>query len=251
VNEPSLIADIDPSSPAYDAADETDAVSAATGKVKRLGDVWRALKWTSIMFLIGEAGNALVAAARIAVLSGFGGAASLDDNAARIEAVRDVVAYIYFGGFFLAAFAYLWFVFRAMSNLIKFSPRFIRGSGASAVIWHFVPLVCLAKPYAIMSQLWVQPYNPSATGGKASPFIGWWWMCWLASGVMIAISLAERRIAADTYGAAERLELIVRDNVAVLFGALLTIASILFLLPVTKAIARAQDDQSVPAAFDA
>jgi hypothetical protein len=248
VNDPSAITDFDAASSEYDKADEVETARAALGKVRPLGGVRRFLKWAMILFLLGETGNGLVAAAYMAVYSGFVGG-SLQDNLARIDLVRGIVVYPYFGGFFLAVFAYLWFVFRAMSNLIRFSPRFIRGSGASAVIWHFVPLVCLAKPYAIMSQLWVQSNDPSATGGKAPATIGWWWVCWLLAGVMIATSLTDRNLLVERAGDPDAAELFVRYYLSVLLSAALTIASVAFLLPITRDIARAQDDHNIPAAF--
>lgn len=107
-----------------------------------------------------------------------------------------------------AAIAWCVWQHRAHANLRAFGRADLRFTPGWAVGWWFVPVAWLWKPYQAARELWKASDPAGDSLGwrslRTSPLLGWWWACWLASGVASGAGTAQHgtdldaRISGDT-----------------------------------------------------
>ena len=127
---------------------------------------------------------------------------------------------VYLGAFVLSAIGVLTWIHKAVKNLDRagplgeYSPRL-------AVLYWFVPLLQLVKPYQVMAEIWQRTHGI----GSFSKLIIPWWVTWLGANVLGWFEYFSRM---DTVGSSslESLVLIgrlgmVADVVLVVSGGLL------------------------------
>jgi hypothetical protein len=221
---------------------------------KPLGKVRSMLKWALIAFAGILTVNALFVSAYIALFIADGqGALSPDTGNSLLQmfqAAGPPLSIAFYVTFAAAIFYYLWFVFRAMSNVKKFSTRHVQGSPVGAIVWHFAPILSLVKPYQIMRQLWVRSHDPVRGEGQAPAVAGWWWILWLGASFAGSVAALQYQIlnSAET-DEALLMDMFYRTNGFIVAGDLAMIGSILFLLPVTRGIVEAQNAVDQAAEF--
>ncbi|MDA1347880.1 MAG: DUF4328 domain-containing protein [Chloroflexi bacterium] len=148
--------------------------------------------WT--LALLAVFGLAVIAAAVSAVLEiGLlrdlqdGEAVSVSSAIANDNRQR-VVSSLYFVTFVSTAVAFCFWMHRVSRNLgplgiegRRFTPRW-------AVIWWFVPLMQLFRPYQVVREIW-RGSNKEASG-RSWALLPWWWAAWLAANAMAFVNSA-------------------------------------------------------------
>ena len=68
------------------------------------------------------------------------------------------------------------------SNSLQFHPGdHMTISPGWAVGFYFIPIVSLWKPFQAMNEIWEVTF--SGTSRQETSIIGWWWFCWIVSGI--------------------------------------------------------------------
>jgi hypothetical protein len=77
-------------------------------------------------------------------------------------------------------------IYRAAANLRAFGAQGLRHTPAWAVIWYFVPLANLVKPYQVMGELW--RHSQAQWTGRAPALLPWWWGLWIVAQVVAHVA---------------------------------------------------------------
>jgi hypothetical protein len=136
---------------------------------------------------------------------------------------------------------------RAHANLRAFGRSGLAFTPGWAVGWWFVPVAWLWKPFQAVRELW-KASDPSteSLGWRSvrtwAP-IGWWWMCWIASGVISGAGTAQRGSDIDAT--------ITGDTLVMAALALQVVAAVLAIAIIRQVMARqaalAQTSAGTPA----
>ena len=231
----------------HEMADEEDTDELNPSEpIRRMRPVLVILQWTLIVYIIALFVTALW-------IGGYAAVSALQESNALPDWLAEVaysvfgipeiyVDTVYYGVILITMTVYLWFVMRAVSNLRAFSPRYIGASPLGSVVWHFVPVLNLVKPYQIMRMLWVHAHDPLAGEGKPPDAAVWWWWLWLGAAFtawlfgLARLSMYDA-IAEGGDGMAE----FYRASFLTVMSHVIQAASALFLFPLIKGIADAQD----------
>ena len=127
------------------------------------------------------------AAALISLLSDFAQLALLGSSSltatsgAANDARQQMIGIIYLLVYITTAIVFLTWVNRANKNCRGFASGMEFTSGWS-VGWYFVPIMCLFKPFQVMSEIWRVSHDPGNWKAMHPPaLMRWWWGLWLLS----------------------------------------------------------------------
>lgn len=113
-----------------------------------------------------------------------------DDMALMIAFVAFTV--IRLMAFILSAVMFCVWVFRASKNVRALGTRRMRFSAGLCVVWFFVPIMSLFKPYQAVREIYVcsNPEVPENARyeGESLQLLGWWWAAWIAALVLANVS---------------------------------------------------------------
>lgn len=94
----------------------------------------------------------------------------------------------------VSVFLALKWTYRVSRNAHSFAEG-LEVSPTGAVVWYFVPIACLWKPFQALSEAWRASADPKAWRNVATPGVmRWWWGVWLA--LIVLNELNERLNAA-------------------------------------------------------
>jgi hypothetical protein len=119
---------IDEPDPAYALeAEDYDEPAEAVEPVKPMKPVYRWLVWALALFMIGQAVNLVFAASDYVAYDGVIDAESFPqtDMMRLLNAASPIVQGVYYATLAIAGLAYLRFIYRAVANVKKFSPRYL------------------------------------------------------------------------------------------------------------------------------
>jgi hypothetical protein len=237
---------VDEPDPAYALEADDDEPAEQT---KPMRPVSRWLVRALILFMAGQTANAALAAgyflADRAIAQGY------DPDAGFLQLLSAASPIVWIG--FVATLAvagvcYLRFIYRAVANARKFSSRYMPDSPIGSVIWHFVPGLSLVKPYQIMRRVWIRSHNRASDDGEGPPAGGAWWMTWLVLNLAGACTAFLQNTGAETEEQAAAI--LNQISVVNVIGSLAGIASAIFLIPIVKGVAEAQDFPEQAKVFD-
>lgn len=123
---------------------------------------------------------------------------------------------------------------RAHTNLRAFARSGLRFTPGWAVGWWFVPIASLWKPFEAVRELW-KASDPGSDplswrSVRTWPALGWWWLCWLGSGVISVVGSAQR---------GTELDATIRGDMIVMVAlALQVVAAVLAIVIVRQVVAR-------------
>ena len=89
----------------------------------------------------------------------------------------------------------LWWIYHSHQRLQALSPA-PAFSPLSAVLWYFVPVMNLIKPFEAMQEL-VQHSNREGTVLKPSFLVGLWWLLWIFAQICYGYTLAQNPLVDD------------------------------------------------------
>lgn len=90
------------------------------------------------------------------------------------------VALVQFPLFLVTAILFLRWTYRANDTVHRLGAQGLGPSPGWAVGWYFVPVACLGMPFQAMRETWKASIDPQDWEiVRASPMLGWWWLCWL------------------------------------------------------------------------
>lgn len=89
----------------------------------------------------------------------------------------------------------LWWIYRSHQRLQTLSPA-PAFSPLSAVLWYFVPVMNLIKPFEAMQEL-VQYSNREGKVLKPSFLVGLWWLLWIFAQICYGYTLAQNPLVDD------------------------------------------------------
>ena len=153
-----------------------------------------------------------------------------DSNDLRQVIVFWVQAIIYL----VTAVLILKWIYRASANVHELGATNMTFSPAMSVVWFFVPVMGLWKPYQAMLQIWkasVEPVNWRSA--KGHPVVGIWWGFWMATVFISFGSLAMAYQANDINSA-------IGANLVEIMSDFTTVLSTLAMLMLIKRIHQAQ-----------
>jgi hypothetical protein len=123
---------------------------------------------------------------------------------------------------------------RAHANLRAFARSGLRFTPGWAVGWWFVPVAALWKPFEAVRELWkASDPGSDAVSWRSSrtwPALGWWWACWLGSGVISVVGSAQRGSDVE--------DTIRGDTIVMAALALQVVAAVLAIAIVRQVVAR-------------
>ena len=102
---------------------------------------------------------------------------------------QDIVALLYLIVFITCVLICGRWIQRASSNAAVIRPDADRITPAWSVIWFFIPIANLWKPYQAMRQTWNSRSDTSSgLDGPMPKFAFWWWMCWVLTDLIANVS---------------------------------------------------------------
>lgn len=135
-----------------------------------------------------------------------------------IEETEAVSAVFVLAAFTLAVAFLAW-----LSRTVEITPALGGGtpstSPAWSIIWWFIPIAFLWKPYSVVREVWERLATPERRGN------GWvvvgWWLCWIGGGVLGRASDVMARTGTDWEALETAMLLGVGSSVASLVAAIL------------------------------
>lgn len=101
-----------------------------------------------------------------------------DSNQVRQAIVVLIQALVYV----ITAILILKWVYRANCNARELGADNLSFTPAMSVVWFFVPIMGLWKPYQAMLQIWKASYEPvNWKSAKGHPVVATWWWLWLGT----------------------------------------------------------------------
>lgn len=167
--------------------------------------------------------------------------AELIDSSINIANIAVLATYIFSIIFTLRV------TYRLMKNAHTFGSGEELTSPGMAVGWYFVPFASLFQPPRAVGQIWRATFRRIGQPEKGSSVIGWWWMSWIVSGLLLTYTGFAFRA-----GAAEPSRDVLESALFIqtIGFALRTVAAV-FLLMTFGTIVRAQSNlDSIGDTFD-
>lgn len=154
--------------------------------------------------------------------------ATIDDHAASSNDTRQLVIYTaYIIAFIISAITFIYWFYRAYSNLRVKMPNQLDYSAKSAVYCWFIPFVNFYLPYVIMKSLYTNTHkyllykgDDRYTEKLSTGYLGWWWFLWVA-GRLLFKAVNQTKIVSNI------ADKIVIDMLSDGFGIILAIITII------------------------
>jgi hypothetical protein len=106
--------------------------------------------------------------------------------------------------YLITAIFILKWIYRANSNARELGATNMTFSPTMSVVWFFVPIMGLWKPYQAMMQIWKASYEPvNWKAAKGHLVVPTWWALWLGTVFIGFISLAMAHRASDINSAVD------------------------------------------------
>ena len=118
------------------------------------------------------------------------------------QIVSGWVALVFLLVYLLTAIFFLKWIYRANKNLQLLGDGRMEFSATAAVVWYFVPIANLFKPYQAMRDIWKKAHQAWHADSRLLP--GWWtlWIISILIGQIVArqhsVTIGEYRLAAIT-----------------------------------------------------
>ena len=96
------------------------------------------------------------------------------------DAVSALVAILQFGLLVACAVVFLMWAYRANKNLRARAGIAMRFTPGWTVVWFFIPIACVFKPYQALKEIWLVSHG---TTGDGHAVVGWWWFLFVLSSV--------------------------------------------------------------------
>ena len=91
--------------------------------------------------------------------------------------------------FCLSGLIYFIWLYRSVSNALRFCPKSTKITPGWAIGWYFIPFANFVIPYNEMKELYKISRNPDNwESQKPMPEIRCWWLFWILSNALLAIS---------------------------------------------------------------
>lgn len=147
-------------------------------------------------------------------------------------------ALLFLGTVFLAAIAFLTWLYRIRKNEIHMGNQGAQFSTCWSVACWFIPIVNLFRPYNVMTEAW-RASDPSATPttwkeAPISPLLGWWWALWLLS---ILLDRIVRALIRE-----ETLDSYIQADYAALGSSLSSALAALLAIAIVRGLSARQDN---------
>jgi len=156
--------------------------------------------------------------------------AAEDSNDLRQVLVFWVQAFTYI----VTAVLILKWIYRANTNVQELGATNMTYSPVMSVVWFFVPVMGLWKPYQAMLQIWKASFVPvNWKSAKGHPIVGIWWALWMGTVFISFTSLAMAHRAHDMSSAVDA-------NMVEIMSDFSTVLSTLAMLMLIKRIHQAQ-----------
>ena len=147
----------------------------------------------------------------------------------------------------LSGVMYSRFIYRGITNLDLANARGERMGPGWAVAYSFIPIMSLWKPRQAMSQIWRGSHDPDRGSYEPPQTMSVWWGFWIVSNIVANISW---RLATSSGVFGEEITNFENYKLTLwldVFSTATSAAAIIFLLPIVKQIAQAQDKRTVAA----
>jgi hypothetical protein len=199
------------------------------GRVRRLATMLLVF----VLITLAAIASALV---DLAVWVAVEHAGTLADADASMMALRGwVVQVLYVLALVGAALVFGRFLVQANRNAAFLGTGTPTLAPSSMVLWFFVPIACLWRPYVAVRELWSMSTPRRGSSDARRSVLPMWWSAWVA-GLLLAVVAVQRAQLADT--PAEHGEAVVFDVAAKLA---LVLAAV-FAASWTRALSQRQDD---------
>ncbi len=129
--------------------------------------------------------------------------------------------------YIITAVLILMWIYRANYNVHELGATNMTFSPVMSVVWFFVPVMGLWKPYQAMLQLWMASHEPvNWKSAKSHPVVLTWWLLWLTTIAVgfVSLEMAQRAVDNSTASQASMVEML-SD-----FGTLLSTLAMLMLV---------------------
>ncbi len=97
-----------------------------------------------------------------------------------------IVSSLYFLTFVLTVVAFCFWMHRVSRNLGPLQAKEWRFTPRWAVIWWFVPVMQLIRPYEVVREIWRGSREEAP--GPSWALLPWWWAVWLAANAMAFVN---------------------------------------------------------------
>ncbi len=113
--------------------------------------------------------------------------------------------------YIITAVLVLMWIYRANYNVHVLGATNMTFSPVMSVVWFFVPVMGLWKPYQAMQQLWMASHEPvNWKSAKSHPVVMTWWLLWLATIAIgfVSLEMAQRAVDNSTASQASMVEML-------------------------------------------
>ena len=156
---------------------------ATQGEVRDPRALWWWMRAFVLLTLIGYIATFLLSAATWGIYARLLALpvpqAQLIDQTIALVNVGVLIAYVF------SIFFTLRVTYRLMKNAHTFGGDEDLMSPGMAVGWYFVPVASLFQPPRAVGQIWRATFRRIGQIDKGSSIVGWWWMSWIVSGILL------------------------------------------------------------------
>ncbi len=113
--------------------------------------------------------------------------------------------------YIITAVLILMWIYRANYNVHELGATNMTFNPVMSVVWFFVPVMGLWKPYQAMLQLWMASHEPvNWKSAKSHPVVLTWWLLWLATIAIgfVSLEMAQRAVDNSTASQASMVEML-------------------------------------------
>ena len=127
--------------------------------------------------------------------------AGIMERATASDTRQQIIGIAQFALFVVVAIFILRWIYRANQNARALGATAMRFTPGWAILWYFIPIANLWKPYQAMKEIWkasADPHDPGAA--ETSRLLPWWWFLWILSNivgqVLVRVGLAAKEVDA-------------------------------------------------------
>ena len=98
-----------------------------------------------------------------------------------------IVARVHLWVFVATSAVFCAWIHRVSANLVSLGTERQRFSPAWAVIWWFVPVTQLFRPYEVLKEIWRES-RPTSSRQESWNLLRWWWTAWITAIVLAPLN---------------------------------------------------------------